>query len=418
MAIAEDLFIVGFVIVVGLISQFMFKKFRIPAAFFLILFGAVLSYFGLAEGVRQGSDAITFLVVFSLIYVVFYGALPISLRAIFSTLKYALFSSIINLVVITSIIGAISYFMGFSWTLALSIGALFCVLDGSIINSLLEIINVSKKAEAQIQAESAIIDIFVVVVVLSIVNFSMSGFDSIIASLSSYIFLSFGIGIVVAFLWAFALKYVGNFSSAPVATMAVLVMLYAFAEFVRSNGVIAVFVFSITLSNAQIWSRILYKEQREGISVIDLSTKSFFKDISFLIRTFLFVYLGILIDFSMWPYILAGLGFFLLAYMLRSFIMRIVYNKELTHKDINFMDAMCAKGLTPIVMLAAIQGSRPFANIIIGGIFSSVVITSLIVYLVEKERFSSVSDLIIKRISKKRRLSGYGEDKEKAGKKR
>ena len=123
--------------------------------------------------------------------------------------------------------------------------------------------------------------------------------------------------------------------------------------------------------------------------------KVFFRDLSFLITTFLFVYLGILVDFSQWLFLLVGLAFFLIALAVRSFIVRFNPNKGLKKKDIYFMKAMCAKGLTPIVLLAVINANSAFSNIIIGGIFFSVLITSVLVFLIEKEKFSSVDDLIL-----------------------
>lgn len=398
MSLVTSLFIVGFVIITGLVAQFVFKKTKIPDVLILIVFGALLSYFGLTEGIRQGSTELTFLIIFSLIYVVFYGALPIKLRAIFSTMKYAFLSSILNFVIITAVLGGISYLFGFSWIMALSLGALFCVLDGSIINSLLEILNISPKAEAQIQTESAIIDILVIVGVLSIINFSNIGFNQVLQSLTSYLLLSFAIGLVVAVVWSFTLKHVGTYSSAPVATMAVLVMLYAFAEYVGANGVITVFCFSIILSNITLLGRLFYKRQKQGISVMDMATKSFFKEISFLIRTFLFVYLGILVDFTRWPYLLLGLMFFFIAYFIRSMIGKVIRNKELHRKDVYLIDAMAAKGLTPTVMLAVIGGGAVFANIVVGGIFSSILVTSILLYLVESNKFTTLSAFVFAKI--------------------
>ncbi|MFH1127437.1 MAG: cation:proton antiporter, partial [archaeon] len=374
-----------------------------PDVLILIAAGALFSHLGIAGSMKTTSEEITFLIIFSLIYVVFYGALPIKLRALFSTMKYAFASSLINFILITAVLGAIShYFLGFRWILAFSLGALFCVLDGSIINSILETIRLSAKAEAQIQTESAIIDILVIVGILSIINFSTMTFNEVTQSLTSYLFLSLGIGLVVAMIWAFILKHVGEYSSAPIATMAVLVTLYAFAEYVKANGVITVFFFSIMLGNVTIWSKLLYKEQKESVSLIGLETKHFFKDISFLIRTFLFFYLGILVDFTQWTYLLYGLGFFLIAYLARSLTRNKIGNNDIEDKDTYFLDAMCAKGLTPTVMLAVIQADAVFTNIVVGGIFSSVLITSVLIYLIEKNRFTSASEIITRTIEQYR----------------
>ncbi|MCK5043268.1 MAG: cation:proton antiporter, partial [Candidatus Aenigmarchaeota archaeon] len=304
----SSLFIVGLIIILGLLAQYNFKKTKIPDALILITTGALFSYFGLTKSIDTASPELTFLITFSLIFVVFYGAIPIKLRAILSTMNYAFISSVLNFIAITVTLGIIShYLLGFPWIIALSLGALFCVLDGSIINSILETIKLHPKAEAEIQTESAIIDILVIVGVLSIINFSAMTMTEITQSLTSYIFLSLGIGLVSAMLWAFVLKHMGNYSSAPIATMGLLVTLYAFAEYVMANGVITIFFFSIMLGNVTIWSKMLYKEQKESVGLLGLETKHFFKDISFLIRTFLFVYLGILVDFSQWIYLIYGL---------------------------------------------------------------------------------------------------------------
>jgi NhaP-type Na+/H+ or K+/H+ antiporter len=392
---AEGLFIVGLIIIMGLLSQFVFKRFKVPSSLLLICFGFFLSFFGFADFIRGDNVVLSFLITFSLIYVIFYGALPIRLKAIFSSLKFAFFSAVGNFVLITSLIGVIVHLFGFSWVLSFSVGAIFSLLDASALHSLLNIIKVGDKAEAQIHTESAILDCFVIVGILSLINFSSIGLGDFFGALSSYLFLSVAVGALAAFLWVFILKAVGDYTSAPIATMAVLSILYAFAEYIKSNGVVAVFAFSIVMSNTSSWGKLLSEEQQGKMAMLSSPAKVFFRDLSFLITTFLFVYLGILVDFSQWLFLLVGLAFFLIALAVRSFIVRFNPNKGLKKKDIYFMKAMCAKGLTPIVLLAVINANSAFSNIIIGGIFFSVLITSVLVFLIEKEKFSSVDDLIL-----------------------
>lgn len=391
-----DLFIVGFIISLGLVAQILFRKTRIPDVVILITFGAILSYFNLATGIKTGSDEILLLITFSLIYVIFYGALPINIRSFFSTMSYAFVSSIANFFLITISVGLLSHALGFNWVYSFSLGALFSVLDGSIINGILEIIKMGSKAEAQIQSESAIIDTLVILAILTIVNFSTMSFNQVIQSLTNYLLLSFAIGSFFAIIWSFAFRSIGHYSSAPVATMGLLVMLYAFGEFVHANGAITVFSFAIVLGNVHLWRNLLYKKQKNKLRVMDVTTKSFFKDISFLIRTFLFVYLGILIDFSQWHFLLVGLGFFLISLIIRSYIGKWFSNPTIKKKDQYFIDAMCAKGLTPTVLLAVIKGSPMFANIAIGGIFSSVIISSFLIFLIDKNYFTTIHKYLTK----------------------
>lgn len=380
--INTNLFVIGLIIVIGLLAQYLFRRVRIPDVLVLIALGAVLRENGV--GGFGGSSYITLLVVAGLIYVVFYGALPIRLRAVFSTAKHALALSLLNVIVITATIGVISRLLGLSWVPALVLGALFCVIDGSIINALLETVKVSDRAAAQIQLESAIVDVLVIIGVLSILNFADMSVNQVFQSLTSYLLLSFAIGVIAAMVWSFLLRHMGQYSSAPIATMAVLVIIYAFAEYVKANGVVTVFFFAIMLGNVGTWIRLFYKSEQNHAAILTMHTKSFFRDISFLIRTFLFVYLGMLVDFAHWQYLVGGLGFFLVAYLLRSLIAKSFSNPELTKKDLAFIDAMCAKGLTPTVMLTVIGADAVFTNIIIGGIFSSVLVTSIVVFFIER----------------------------------
>ncbi|MFH1473914.1 MAG: hypothetical protein ABIE55_03400, partial [Candidatus Aenigmatarchaeota archaeon] len=267
-------------------------------------------------------------------------------------------------------------------------------------NSILEIVRLGQRAVAQVQTESAVVDTLVIVFILSILNFAGMGFADVLRSLSSYLFLSFGIGFAAAIIWAFFIRKLHHSSSVPIATMALLVFIYAFGEFVHANGVITVFSFAIILGNINLLGKLFYKEQQSEISSIDFTTRSFFKDISFLIRSFLFVYLGILVDFGMWPYILVGLGFFVIAYFARSLSYWLVYNENLSKKDKNFLQALCAKGLTPTVLLAVIGANSMFTNIVVGGIFSSILLTSLLVFLIQRNWYTSIVEIMFVRKKK------------------
>jgi NhaP-type Na+/H+ or K+/H+ antiporter len=396
MAAELGLFIVGCVIIIGLISHFIFKKTGIPDSILLILSGVAITALGLSQGFDKSSKEITFLITLSLVYVVFYGALPIRLKALFSTMKYSMFSALLNFIAITAIIWPIAYLLKFDPVLAFCLGALFCSIDGSVINSLLEVIKLGKRAEAQIQTESAILDVITIIAITSVLNFSQITAAEVAQTLAGYLLLSMILGIIISMIWAFALRHISNFVSIPISTMAVLAILYACAEFLGANGVITVFFFSIMLGNVAVWSKMFYKEQKDSIAALSTQTREVFKDMSLFFRIFLFVYLGVIIDFSNWSYLLIGLGFFVIAYVLRSALSKLFANKEVTRKEHNLMEAMCAKGLTPIALLGIISTNTIFTNIVVGGIFSSVIVTSVSILLIEKNKYTDIIDLFVR----------------------
>jgi Kef-type K+ transport system membrane component KefB len=171
--------VIGIIIVIGLIAKVIFNKFKIPDVLILISVGAILGYFNLAPSLSSDSGIMNVLLIFALIYIVFNGGLPISIKAIFSSAKWAFMSSLLNFFGISVIVGLITYAFGFNFKISLTAGILMCVMDGSIINSILENFKFSKRGEAFVQIESAIIDIFVIVgiVTLWVENLSLGNFS-------------------------------------------------------------------------------------------------------------------------------------------------------------------------------------------------------------------------------------------------
>ena len=84
-------------------------------------------------------------------------------------------------------------------------------------------------------------------------------------------------------------------------TIAALFLLYAFVEFIEVSGAVAALIFGLVLSNKDEIARIL--KIRTGL-VFDENIKQFHSEVSFLVRTFFFVYLGLTftLSFSAWSY--------------------------------------------------------------------------------------------------------------------
>ncbi len=388
------LFIISSIIIIGLLAKVLFVKYKIPDVLILILFGAVLGFFKLSPSVSDGSGVMNVLIMFALIYIVFNGGLPISIKAIFSSARWAFISALLNLFMITLAITLLSLLFHFSLSIALTIGFLMCVMDGSIINAILENFKFSKRGEAFIQIESAIIDIFVIVAVVTIWVEKLS-FGAISHQIVNFLVLSSALGFIFGLIWGIFIKKIGNIEHISLSTLAVLLLVYVSAEYFNANGVIAVFSFAITMGNLKLISKIMYKKDSEEIGALDRTQKIFFNDFAFMLRALLFVFLGTMIDFKKPWFLLLGFLFALVSITIRSFLFRLVNTEGVSEKERDMMQTMAAKGLTPVVMLSLIKGSSSFSNTIIGGIFFSVLLTSVFLFLIETNKFRNISCFLI-----------------------
>ena len=77
------------------------------------------------------------------------------------------------------------------------------------------------------------------------------------------------------------------------------------------------------------------------------------------------------------------------------FLYRILDLDNITKKDKNVMESLATKGLTPVVLVSLINGSSAITNTVLGAIIFSVIISSVIVYLVETDRFLNLSQTIL-----------------------
>jgi len=391
----EYMFVVGLIIIGGLVAEFIFKKTHFPEVLILILIGVVLGHFGAEDSIDINDPLVIGIITISLIYVIFYGALPIKIKSVVKSMSWAFRSAILHILLITSMVAGISYLLGFTIKEAFALGTLFCVLDGSIINSMLEYIKLSRGAEAFIQLESAITDILVIVVIITALNFTEVSLESIASNIANFLVLSTGLGVLFAILWSFIVKSLKNTKHIPISTMVVLMVIYALAEYVNANGAITVFVFAIVLSNIKSFAGLFYKKDLKLMGDVSRKEKDFFSNITFLIRTLLFVYIGMLVELSQPVYLLIGAGLVFLAFIIRSFIYRFVKVNRSKPKDLLYMEVFNAMGLTPIVLMTLIDGSPRFNNVLVGGIFASVILMSGFTFLIKKGWFISLSDIIL-----------------------
>ena len=113
--------------------------------------------------------------------------------------------------------------------------------------------------------------------------------------LSAFILAGF-IGFLFGVLWLWVLKRLEGKPFSFMITIAALFMLYAVVEFIEGSGAVAARVFGLVLSNKEEIARIL--KIKTGF-VLDEHIKQFHSEVSFLVRTFFFVYLGLTFTFTM-----------------------------------------------------------------------------------------------------------------------
>ena len=80
-----------------------------------------------------------------------------------------------------------------------------------------------------------------------------------------------------------------------IATIAFLLILYGVIEYTGGSGAMAAFAFGLVLGNSK---KVFSALQKERKNLMTHSRRFFYSEISFFLKSFFFVYLGLLINFA------------------------------------------------------------------------------------------------------------------------
>ena len=184
---------------------------------------------------------------------------------------------------------------GWTFLQGLLLGAVLGGSSSAIVISILSKTNASNDTKTILTLESAMTDALCVIGALMLTGIMLSNTisaSSIGGQLASAFSVALVSGLLFAIGWTFILR---NFTGKPfgyLLTLAVLFILYALTEYLGGRGAIAVLIFGIVLSSMQ---QIASLMKFEGDFKLEDKMRQFQVEVSFFVRTFFFVYLGLIV---------------------------------------------------------------------------------------------------------------------------
>jgi potassium/hydrogen antiporter len=298
--VAETLLIlgiIGVVIILGFVGNSLFKKTMISSSLWLIIFGIIISFFGFIN--HQLIIGLTGIIgAIAIIGILSDGGINLDLKTVLTQGYVGWILLITGLIfsIISSVI--VLLFFGFSIEIGILVGLIIAGTSSSIVIPLMISLKISEKARTILSIES-IADTFSIMLAIIMMDF-LSGklqiaADNIIPLFFLEFFSAFAIGIIFGLVWTIIIPKINKNEFAYAATLGALVLVYVFAEYVGANGAITIFFSGLMLANSHLILKTLFPEKQNLILNEEIGkTHSL---IVFFIRTFFFVFLGILVGF-------------------------------------------------------------------------------------------------------------------------
>jgi cell volume regulation protein A len=385
----------GGIITVGFLANLLFKWTKIPSVLLLMSIGVLL---GPVTGWLASDQLVSIAPYFgtmALLIILFEGGLELDIVTVVKQAPKAtvLAVGVFVVSVVTVMLFGI-HVMEMSTLNALLLAAVLGATSPAICIPVVQGLSVRDEIKTIVKLESALGDVFLIVSVLLLVNFDPNGSqgigDVLLSFVTSFV-VAFVIASIAGVLWSRLIAWMGKEPLGYMLTLGFMFLLYFAVEEMHGSAAIAVLMFGLVLENMEVMTDRIGKRLR-NLFGIDIKSEKFIlnqfiknitEELSFLLRTFFFVYLGMLLDFDdlTWDIGLFILGVTTLLLLSRWIMMQGFrrMSRGFTGGEHQVIMAMLPRGLATAVMalLPFQQGQLPGTELLPLYAFGVIVLTNL-----------------------------------------
>jgi cell volume regulation protein A len=385
-------FVAAVIIILGFLGEEFFKRTSIPDSILLLLFGVLLGpIFHLFA--HEELLAITpYFAALALIIILFDGGLNMNIHEAVKNSPRALILGITGWILNVIVTAALAkVLLGWRLLNGLLLGSIVGGGSSIIVIALIRKLQVAEKIETVLSLESILTDVLCTVGAFTAINILLSGEVSLGAALGS-VGIAFGVGILVGLAfgvaWLVILERIKGKPNAYMLTLGMLFLTYVVATNLGGNGALSALFLGLIIGNSRPIANLV--KFRTTVS-IDKNVRDFHSQISFLIRSFFFVFTGLL--FSLSSYVSVFFGLFLSAIFLgiRFIVVKMATVKSELHDYETLMTIMFPRGLAAAVLASipltsGISGSEAFPEIAFIVILTTIIITTVGVAVIKKRK--------------------------------
>ena len=371
----------GIVIFLGVAGEAFFKKTGIPDVAFLMVLGVII---GPVLGIIQAETVIQVVPYFAalaLIIIMFDGGLNLDIKHIVKTAHFSFTLAIIGFVLSVVIISvATHYALGWLWLESILLASIVGGSSSVIVFGLVRNIKISEETKSMLSFESALTDILATIIAFILFEAVLLGhFDiqTLEETLGRAVVVGLVLGFGVGIPWMYISTKFGNAQHAYMLTLGILFVLFFLANSFGESGALTALVFGLMLGNKQHLSKILkFKPPR-----IELDDPTH-NQLTFLVRSFFFVFVGLMASFGRIEYIVFGILITVAIYFGRTFIVKLTLTQRFSKLDKAVTNSMIPRGLAAAVLATfpvtmGLPNAEAYTEIIFFIILSSVIITTI-----------------------------------------
>ena len=299
------------VMALGFLGAFFFERTRITDVLILLAFGALVGpILGLVP-TDAFTSAAPLLTTLALAMVMFEGGLELHVDQLARGAKRGLALAVGGFVASMLILAPIGHYaLALGWMESLILAAVLSHTSSVVVFPLLRRMGLPERVRAMVGIDIAVAEVLCIVTVIALsqsVALQQAQVSTAAASMAAQFSVAILLGVVAGVAWARLLATMAQRRYHYMLTLAVLLALHVLVTSLGGNGPISVLTFGIALGNTDALRR---AGMRTGAFTPEM--RGFHEEVTFFLRTFVFVYLGVTLSIPA----LLDRGFFLAAVLL------------------------------------------------------------------------------------------------------
>ena len=336
------------------------KLTRVPDIIVLLLIGVTLGPILHWVDPKSFEGAISILGTLALMLILFEGGLELRLRQALRYFPAGLLLTILSFGLSLALIALMGRaLLHLEWADCLLLGAALGCTSGTIVIPVLQQINTPDPVKITLTVESSLGEVIAVLMVGSLLNMGGGGrslIGGVATDFTHHIVVSLLVGVVIGAAWSRLWPMLAGLPYTNILNLGVVLGVYSIGDYAKGSGLLAVLIFGVTLANLPRTPHMT----RQGARLL-----AFHAEVSFLVRSFFFVLLGVVAEFVSRAYIIPILG--ILAALLLARFLAVQGSRwvvrDVDRRDTELLFWMLPRGLVTAVLALEIVNDR-------GAIFS------------------------------------------------
>lgn len=370
--------LIGGLLLLAFVANRFFRVTRIPDLVVLLGMGLLLGPVLKWVNPDQFRIFTQFLGSLALILILFEGGMELNLREGIRHFPGGVVLAFLGYALAFGAVAAVAHWsLWLPWRSAVLLGGVFGCTSSTVIMPVLQQLRVRPPVRVTLLLESALGDVIGVLTVSSLINGASVGgkFSGFMSGFFAGAGIAAGMGLAAGFLWWWLWPRVAPQKFSNTVAFGVVLVTYAATHAVGGSGLLAVLAFGLVLGNLP---------SRGNLAGQEVQFLSFHSELSFLVRSFFFVLLGVIVEFVGREYvlpILAILGALLVSRVLAVQVSRIAL-RGISAAEREVVLLMMPRGLiTAVLAVQVVQAQGKQFVFLPAMAFTTILATNLLLVL-------------------------------------